>query len=588
MDAGARLSIDVWHTSVAAVVRTGHGLVVPLTFDGSPVLPFGVAVTEAGLHTGRRGADIGVQFPQMYVRRPGQRLLERNVTVGGVAVDPVDLVSAVLSRVGEQARQVTGSVPAEVVVCRPAHWGPSQVLGVVAAAGRAGMAAPDRLESAEAIVRGQMAAGVPVPVGAVVAVCRVDDTVGEVVLLRRTPAGFGLLAAMPLGEIGQTPGVTLPDQAAHALAEGLDANQLGGDRIGAVFCHTPEDLFPAVAARLTVAAGLVVEPVRVDNLAAAVGGLQATVPARPVRRRWRWARLVGSVGGVAAGWGGAAALVYELFSTGFVYAATSTSPKLLVTQWGAWGLAAVFALLGLVSAAVALSDLRALRADSSELADGPDRRLGSAVVFATAFGLGAAAVLGLTGGARFGVPPSTMLAWTLGSTVGLAALTAVLGVLAGRVPIDRGWPDRLRFPVEAAITTAVSTVAVLGAYVGVPLHDQTSWWWMEHAGAVGMGLTVAWLVVAAPWSLQPAAMGRWARLAAVTLLFGVPATVAISLDTFDAIAAFLIAAITLWWLIRLVQVAVPIVSTLIKTQTPPPPPPPPPTAAPPPTAQPPA
>jgi hypothetical protein len=570
-DAGTRLSVDIWHTSVAAVVRTSDGREHPLAFDGSKVLPFVVAVTENGaLHPGARGETIDAEYPHLYVRTPAQRLFDERVQVGGVSVDPVDLVAVVLARVAQEARTVTGGlVPEDVVFCTPCGWVSRQLMKVAVAADRAGLAPPRQMGAAEAIVRDRMAAGAAVPVGAVVVVCRLDATVGELVLLHRRADGFEQRAAMTLGELAEIPGPSLPEQAATALSEALAVNRLTGDQVAAVFCHVPEESFPTLSAVLTLSAGLVVEPVRVNGLAAALGGMHSTVPTKRIRPAWRWAKLAHSVAGTAIGWSAAIFLAYQLFNSGMVYEATSISAKMLVTRWCGWGLAAVFALLGLVSAAVMMSDLRALRSGTAEPSDGPDPRLGSALLFGAGLGLGVAAVFALVGGAHFGFDPLPILTWTLGSTVVLATVVAIVGLLAGRLSMKRGWPDRVRFPVEASAMAAVSTVAVLGSYVGIPFNDRDVWWSMEHGGAIGMGLAVAWLVAPAPWSLTPDAMRRWFRLLIVGAVFGVPATFAIKIQTFDAIGAFLIAAVTVWWVVRLAQIVGPMLPKLLANSRPP-------------------
>ena len=306
---------------------------------------------------------------------------------------------------------------------------------------------------------------------------------------------------------------------------------------------------------LSATAGVAVPPARVGEMAAAFGGLHTTVPTRPVKPKWRYARLFHSLGGVAAGGFGAGFLAYQLFNSSTVYEATTISPKTLITQWCAWGLAPLFALLALISTALAVSDLRTIRSAKPDNPDGPDPKLGSALMFAAALGVGLAAMFALVGGAHFGFSPGPMLTWTLWATVPAAIVVAILGLLAGRLAVRGGWPDRLRFPVEASAVAAVSTAAVVGSYVAIPFDDRNTWWTMEHAGAIGIGYAVAWLVTR-----------RWTRLLIVGTLLGGPATFAISIETFDAIGAFLIGAVTVWWLARLVQVVAPMLPDLVRAQ----------------------
>jgi hypothetical protein len=124
-----------------------------------------------------------------------------------------------------------------------------------------------------------------------------------------------------------------------------------------------------------------------------------------------------------------------------------------------------------------------------------------------------------------------------------------LGLLAARAPTPDGWPDRLRFPVEALALAALSTVAVVASFTGVPFTDSTVWWTLEHLGAIGMGYAVACLVTRRP-----------ARLMVVGPVLGLPATFAISLPTFDAIGAFVIGSVALWWFVRLARSLGPLLS----------------------------
>jgi hypothetical protein len=100
---------------------------------------------------------------------------------------------------------------------------------------------------------------------------------------------------------------------------------------------------------------------------------------------------------------------------------------------------------------------------------------------------------------------------------------------------------------------------VVGAYTAIPIGDRNAWWTMEHAGAIGMGWTVAYLLTRKP-----------SRLVAFGLLFGGPATYAISLKTVDTIGAFLIAAINLWWLVAVGRLLAPLVVALARSTTNPP------------------
>jgi hypothetical protein len=557
MDANARLSIDFWHTAVRGALRRRDGAVITVMVDGDPTASTAVALADdAELRPGRAAALIAATDPLHYVRLPGQRLLDDYIQVGSTVVDPIDLVAAALAPIVREAVTANGGqIPAEVVVSTPAGWVGRQQQGLRIAARRAGLNDIRLLDGVDAILRDQIAAGANIPLNAVVVVCRLDATAGELAVLCRRTDGFDQLAIHDLGEVGETPGATLPAQAATATGRALAAAGVDGGAVAAVFCQATQAAVAELQQALPAAAGVSVPVQRVGDMTAALGGLQAAVPAGPVKRQWRFARVLHSLAGIMVGGFGAAVLAYQELTTGQVYGPTSISPTTLVTQWCAWGLASVLALLALVSAAVAVADLRDLRRrDLADLA-AADRQLGSWVGFAAALGVGAAAALALVAATTFGIGPSTLLTWTLGSTVPLAVAMAGLGLLAARVRAPGGWPDRLRFPVEAVALAALSTVAVVASFTGVPFSDSTVWWTLEHVGAIGMGYAIAFLVTRRP-----------ARLMIVGPVLGLPATFAISLRTFDAIGAFLIGAVVLWWLVRLARTLVPLLSGVSSVQ----------------------
>jgi hypothetical protein len=558
MDVNARLSIDFWHTTVRSSLRRSDGAVITLMVDGDPSASTGVALGDdnAQLRTGRDADLIAETDPLRYVRLPGQRLLDDQIQLGPAVVDPVDVVAAALApMVREAAAANAGRMPTEVVVTTPAGWVGRQQQGLRAAARRAGLDQVRLLDGVDAILRHQIACGAEIPLNAVVVVCRLDVTVGEVAVLARRPDGFEHLAIHDLGEVGETPGATLPAQAVVATRRALAAAGVDGACVTAVFCQSSEAAVSALRRALPATAGVAVPVQRVGDLTASLGGLQATVPAGPVKRRWRFARVLHSLAGIVVGGFGAAMLVYQELTTGQLYGPSSISATILVTQWGAWGLASVFALLALVSAAVAVADLRNLWRRTPADPESPDQKLGSWVAFAAALGVGGAAALALVAATTFGIGASTLLAWTLGSTIPVALAAGGLGLLAARVRAVGGWPDRLRFPVEALAVAAVSTVAIVASFTGVPFTHSTSWWTLEHLGAIGMGYAVAWLVTRRP-----------GRLMIVGPALGLPATFAISLRTFDEMSAFLIAAVALWWLARLVGSLAPQLSGVSNVQ----------------------
>jgi hypothetical protein len=542
VDVGTRLSIDYWHTTVAAAAGTPDGGVVAVAVDGAAVWPTGVAVDEDGrLRAGRDGMDIGTRHPQSYVRMPGQRLYDEHITVAGVQVDPVDLVAATLSRAAREARTVTGSVtPHALVISIPAGWVERQRKQMLAAAKRAGMSQPTLVSGAESIVREQIARNIVVRDGSVVVVCRLDATVGELVVLRHQADTFKQIAMRDLGELGETPGATLTEQAATALKEALGAADTEGDQVAAVFCQVPPGVMPELSHALTMSADLRVAPAQVADLAATFGGARSqTSDSEPVTAGQPRARLHSTVGMLVA-WFGAAVLAYQAVSSGTVYEATSVNGRMLVTEWPAWGLAPLFATLGALSAALLLSDLRAKRLGPEGDQAGPDPALGAALAVVAALGVGGAGVLALAGAAYFEIEPGPLLTWTLWSTVPLAVVLAVLGLVVARVSGRVPWRDRLRFPVVALVVASLSTACVIASYAGVPYVNPHAWWTMAHIGAFGIGWSAALLLVD-DW---------WLRIT-LGFVLGTPAAIVIDIKTAGIISTCFVAAVTLWWLMRL-------------------------------------
>lgn len=546
-DSGVRLSIDLWHTSLAVALGMPNGQIVPVAVDGAALAPAGVAVDgDSSVRAGRDGAILAARSPQSYLRMPGQALLEDQITVGTVHVDPVDLVAAALSLAAGETRLVAGERPREVVISTPAGWVATQRRGVREAAKRAGLGEPKLATGAESIVREQMARGSVIPSGAVVVVCRLESSVGELVVVRRDRDAFEMLAAFDLGELGETPGTTLPEQAGTALVRALDA--AGVDQVTAVFCHVPAGLMPELTATFATSRVPVV-PLHVAEMAGAFGGARRHGPdvarADPAPP---WGRVVGAGVATAVAWSAAALLTYQVVSSGTVYPATSVSPTILVTIWSAWGLAGVFAMLGATSLALAAAELRAGRTRASAR---PDPALGSGLILVGVLGAGAAGALGLIGAAQFDVGPVPLLRWTLSATAPLAMVLIALGLVVARTSppgaplvVPTPWPQRLRFPLPALLAGCLSTVVIVAAYVGVPYVDPDLWWRMERVGAFVLGWAVALMLAADPW-----------RRVILGFVLGSTAAYAIDLRTVDVVVGSLAAAITLWWLLRLAPVA---------------------------------
>ena len=550
MAEATRLSIDFWHTTVCAAVGTPQGQIMAVTLDGAAVSPNAVAVdADTRLHVARDGAHLASHHPHAYVRVPGLRLLDGQVRVGAVQVDPVELVAATLSRLAQEVQAMIGAAPPDVVIGVPAAWVARQRRGIEAAAIRAGLGPSTVVNAVESIVREQIHRGAMVPIGSVVVVCRLDLTAGELVLLHCPVDGFEPIAVIDLGEVGETPGATLTEQAATALTQALDATATATSQVTAVFCQVPEAMMRELSDALLTAADLPISPTPVADLAAAFGAV------RPAQPHPTPAAIGPSPGGfarpmiaAAVALSAAVVLTYQVFTSATAHPIPAGGAMWLDTAMYGWALVPVFATLAAVSAALLASHTPP---------HGRDPTLGSALILIAALGLGGAGAIGLIGAQHFGTQPAPLLGWTLTSTAPLALVLIGLGLVVGRTgppprpsssskPLLARWRDHLMLPLPALALAAVSTVALVAAAVGEPTVDPALLWQMQHIGAFLIGWAIAFLLPVNPW-----------RRITIGSLLAITSAYAIGEQTAGAISSCLVAAITLWWLLRLTPILAP-------------------------------
>jgi hypothetical protein len=534
------LGIDLWHTRLAAALHTPDGRITPLAIDGAVVIPTGVAVADDGtLHTAMAGALLGRHYPHSYIRIPGQRLYDEHITVGELQVNPVDVIAAVLSTVAHAAGQ--SPAPTRLVIATPAGWTTRQHARLRAAAAQAGLGQPALISGAEAIIR-HHADSLRLTAGQVVAVLRLDNTVGEVALLRYEPDGCRRVAAVDCGELGEVPGATVVGQAATALADALDACGLTGAQLAAVLCDAPPSVVPSLAAALTATVGTAPAPVPVGELAAALGAARRTGFAKPAPvRRSGWGLVRAGVSGTAS-FAVAGVLTVQQMTSGTIYEGNEPGQTVLVLEWYGWGLAPIFAMLGVVAFACLATDLRAILGRAAPT--GPAPGLGAGLFTAAVTGVIVATVLALLGAATYGVAAAPLLRWALVSTTPLAVILVTLGVAVTRStpPAGRAWPDLLQPPTTAVLVGGTSTVVLVATYRAVPRIDSDLWWTTEHLAAFGLGWAIALLLTA----------DLWRRLLLGAAL-STATTYAIDITTATAIATGLIIAVTVWAALRLAR-----------------------------------
>jgi hypothetical protein len=236
-----RLSVDCGGVSAVAVLSWPNGRWVPLVFDGVPHLPVSVYVDRDGvLTTGAAALRAAAERPERFVPSPLRRLREDSIHVGDRDVDGVDLVAAILRRIGVEAARVAERPVGETRLVVPASWGPRQQTLLRQAAHRAGLGQPTLIEAPVAAARRVVAGGTTVVVGSYVVVCDFGGGF-EATVLRRAPIGFEVLSS-----------IDAPDAAGDQLDEVL-ADELA--RIGAQSADGAEVPPLSDADRLVLLAG---------------------------------------------------------------------------------------------------------------------------------------------------------------------------------------------------------------------------------------------------------------------------------------------------------------------------------------------
>lgn len=143
MGHGVLLGIDFGTFNTVAMVRRGDNEARPLLFDGSPLLPSAVLLEGPGdVLSGADAVRSARLYPDRYEPNPKRRMADGIVLLGGDEIDVVDLVAAVLARVASEAKQVTGQVPDRVVVTHPEIWGTSRLSRLRDAVASAGLPTP--------------------------------------------------------------------------------------------------------------------------------------------------------------------------------------------------------------------------------------------------------------------------------------------------------------------------------------------------------------------------------------------------------------------------------------------------------------
>ncbi|MEV4516710.1 Hsp70 family protein [Dactylosporangium sp. NPDC049525] len=200
----AGLGIDFGTSTTVAMLAGADGVARPLLFDASPLLSSAVFAAPGGdLLTGADAERAAVAYPAAYEPNPKRRIDDRTVLLGEREITVVDLVAAVLRRVGTEAERSTGAPPRTVVLTHPATWGPTRLAVLAEGADRAGLGTVRFVSepvAAAAYLTGDL--GRDVPPGQCLVVYDLGAGTFDVSAVRATGAGFEVVASAGIADVG--------------------------------------------------------------------------------------------------------------------------------------------------------------------------------------------------------------------------------------------------------------------------------------------------------------------------------------------------------------------------------------------------
>ena len=182
------LAIDFGTTATAAAIYDGDAELIHV--DGMARLPSLVLMgTDGEPVCGTAAERQAAGAPERVERTPKRRLGDRMLLLGDQAVDPVDLVAAVLRKVADEARRRQGGTdPGQVVLTHPAAWVGARLAALRDAARRAELGEVTLLP--EPVAAAVHLADDRIETGDHVAVYDLGGGTFDAAILRRTTTGF--------------------------------------------------------------------------------------------------------------------------------------------------------------------------------------------------------------------------------------------------------------------------------------------------------------------------------------------------------------------------------------------------------------
>jgi hypothetical protein len=219
---GSRLGIDFGTSTTVAALRGPDQMIRPLLFDSSPLLASAVfAGPGQDLLTGEDAERAGLAFPAGLEPNPKRCVDESTVLLGERVCPVVDVIGAVLARVADEAVRVAGQRPATVVLTHPAAWSHTRLGVLRRAAASAGLGEVEFIaEPVAAAVYFATVLAHQIPPGRCLVVYDLGAGTFDISLVRRSAAGFEVVASAGLDDVG---GLDL-DAAVVGHARALSAN----------------------------------------------------------------------------------------------------------------------------------------------------------------------------------------------------------------------------------------------------------------------------------------------------------------------------------------------------------------------------